>query len=101
MGHFVGLLTPINVFDALGVSHSFKQTTALVVGGIAGVAAYVGCTLLLHRRLFDRAAGRHAETQATFEAPLGQRAHHVQLLAVDQARAAATRVARSSLVSRL
>lgn len=53
MGHFVGLLTPINVFDALGVSHSFKQTTALAVGGIAGVAAYVGCTLLLHRRLFD------------------------------------------------
>ena len=52
-GHFVGLLTPINVFDALGVSHSFKQTTALVVGGIAGLCAYVGCTLLLHRRLFD------------------------------------------------
>lgn len=53
MGHFVGLLTPINVFDALGVSHSFKQTTALVVGGIAGLFAYIGCTLLLHRRLFD------------------------------------------------
>jgi nitrate reductase gamma subunit len=51
-GHFVGLLTPINVFDALGVSHSFKQTTALVVGGIAGPCACVGCTLLLHRRLF-------------------------------------------------
>ena len=53
MGHFVGLLTTINVFDALGVSHSFKQTTALVVGGIAGLFAYIGCTLLLHRRLFD------------------------------------------------
>ena len=53
MGHLIGLLTPINVFDALGVSHSFKQTTALVVGGIAGVVAYIGCTLLLHRRLFD------------------------------------------------
>ena len=53
VGHFVGLLTPINVFDALGVSHSFKQTTALVVGGIAGTAAYIGCSLLLHRRLFD------------------------------------------------
>lgn len=52
-GHFVGLLTPINVFDALGVSHGFKQTAALVVGGIAGVAAFVGCSLLLHRRLFD------------------------------------------------
>ncbi len=53
MGHFVGLLTPINVFDAVGVSHGFKQTAALVVGGIAGLAAFVGCSLLLHRRLFD------------------------------------------------
>jgi nitrate reductase gamma subunit len=52
-GHFIGLLTPINVFDTLGVSRGFKQTMALVFGGIAGVAALVGCTLLLHRRLFD------------------------------------------------
>lgn len=52
-GHFIGLLTPINVFDALGIGHSFKQTAALVVGGIAGIAAFVGCSLLLHRRLFD------------------------------------------------
>lgn len=52
-GHFIGLLTPINVFDTLRISHSFKQTAALVVGGIAGVAAFVGCSLLLHRRLFD------------------------------------------------
>ena len=52
-GHFVGLLTPINIFDAVGISHQFKQTAALVVGGIAGVLAYIGCTLLLHRRLFD------------------------------------------------
>ncbi len=53
VGHFVGLLTPINVFDTLRISHGFKQTAALVVGGIAGVAAFIGCTLLLHRRLFD------------------------------------------------
>lgn len=52
-GHLVGLLTPINVFDALGIGHGFKQTAALVVGGIAGVFAFVGCSLLLHRRLFD------------------------------------------------
>jgi nitrate reductase gamma subunit len=52
-GHFVGLLTPITVIDSLGIGHAFKQTAALVVGGIAGVAAYIGCTLLLHRRLFD------------------------------------------------
>jgi nitrate reductase gamma subunit len=52
-GHFIGLLTPINVFDTLGITHSFKQTAALVVGGLAGLAAFVGCSLLLHRRLFD------------------------------------------------
>lgn len=53
LGHFVGLLTPIAVFDALGISHTFKQMMAIVVGGVAGVACFVGMTLLVHRRLFD------------------------------------------------
>jgi nitrate reductase gamma subunit len=52
-GHLVGLLTPINVFDAAGISHSTKQIMALVVGGLAGIAAWIGATLLLHRRLID------------------------------------------------
>lgn len=53
VGHFIGLLTPINVFDFAGIKHDFKQVMALVIGGIAGVMAFVGCSLLLHRRLFD------------------------------------------------
>ena len=53
IGHFVGLLTPIAVFDFLGISHSLKQMMAIVIGGIAGVACFVGTTLLVHRRLFD------------------------------------------------
>jgi nitrate reductase gamma subunit len=52
-GHAGGLLTPIWVFDALGVSHGFKQGLAVVAGGIAGVACFVGIALLAHRRLFD------------------------------------------------
>jgi nitrate reductase gamma subunit len=52
-GHFVGLLTPIWVFDAIGIPHGFKQMMAIVVGGIAGVACFVGMTLLVSRRLFD------------------------------------------------
>jgi nitrate reductase gamma subunit len=52
-GHFVGLLTPIWVWDALGVSHQAKQTLAVVAGGIAGIMGIVGATLLVHRRLFD------------------------------------------------
>ncbi|GFO83466.1 MAG: hypothetical protein A49_30930 [Methyloceanibacter sp.] len=53
VGHFVGLLTPIAVFDAMGISHGFKQMLAIVVGGIAGIACFIGLTLLVHRRLFD------------------------------------------------
>jgi len=53
MGHFVGLLTPIWVFDALGISHTFKQWLAIIVGGVAGIFCFIGITLLVHRRLFD------------------------------------------------
>ena len=53
LGHFVGLLTPIAVWDALGVSHSFKQIVAMTAGGIAGAMAIIGATMLAHRRLFD------------------------------------------------
>src|SRR5258707_10602906 len=53
MGHFVGLLTPIQVFDFLGISHTFKQWMAISIGGVAGFACLVGITLLVHRRLFD------------------------------------------------
>jgi nitrate reductase gamma subunit len=52
-GHFVGLLTPIVVWDTLGVSHGAKQMLAIVAGGVAGVMCLVGGLLLLHRRLFD------------------------------------------------
>jgi nitrate reductase gamma subunit len=53
LGHFVGLLTPIWMFDLVGISHSFKQWMAIVVGGIAGVLCLIGIALLTHRRLFD------------------------------------------------
>ena len=52
-GHAVGLLTPVAVFEFLGISHGFKQMMAIVVGGICGTACFVGLVMLLHRRLFD------------------------------------------------
>jgi nitrate reductase gamma subunit len=64
-GHLVGLLTPIAVFDAIGISHGAKQLLAIVAGGIAGLMAIVGASLLVHRRLFDarvRAASSAADT---------------------------------------
>ncbi|WP_296819578.1 respiratory nitrate reductase subunit gamma [Brevundimonas sp.] len=52
-GHLVGLLTPVVVWDTLGVSHGFKQMLAIVAGGVAGIFCLTGGLLLLHRRLFD------------------------------------------------
>ena len=53
LGHLVGLLTPIAVFDAIGIGHGFKQVASMVVGGIAGVVSLLGGLMLLHRRLTD------------------------------------------------
>jgi nitrate reductase gamma subunit len=39
VGHFIGLLTPIWVFESLGVAHGAKQLIALNVGGIAGISS--------------------------------------------------------------
>lgn len=52
-GHFVGLLTPIQIFDALGITHGAKQILAMTAGGIAGFFCLIGLCMLLHRRLFD------------------------------------------------
>lgn len=59
-GHFVGLLTPIAVFDALGVPHSAKQMLAIVAGGIAGLMCLAGILLLAHRRLSDPRISRNS-----------------------------------------
>jgi len=64
-GHLIGLLTPIAIFDAIGVSHGAKQLLAITAGGIAGIMAIIGATLLVHRRLFDarvRAASSTTDT---------------------------------------
>lgn len=52
-GHLFGLLTPLSVWHALGVSASAKQMLAIVAGGVAGVACLVGLVLLIHRRLVE------------------------------------------------
>src|SRR5690606_40079605 len=47
-GHLAGLLTPVVVWDALGVSHSVKQGVAMVAGGVMGVTCLAGLVILLH-----------------------------------------------------
>ncbi|WP_185232582.1 respiratory nitrate reductase subunit gamma [Teredinibacter franksiae] len=50
-GHFVGLLTPHEVWHVLGVSAPHKQIVAMAAGGIFGLLCLYGMTILLVRRL--------------------------------------------------
>lgn len=51
-GHAVGLLTPKAIYSVF-VTVQQKQMLAIIAGGIAGTACFVGLSMLLHRRLFD------------------------------------------------
>lgn len=53
VGHTVGLLTPIAVFDAFGIGHGAKQVLAIVAGGVFGLMCFAGLTILVRRRLTD------------------------------------------------
>ena len=64
-GHLVGLLTPLSIWEALGVSHGAKQMIAILLGGTAGIAMLAGGLMLAHRRLYDpriRARSSFADT---------------------------------------
>jgi nitrate reductase gamma subunit len=52
-GHFVGLLTPHELYTALGLSVEAKQLMAMIVGGVFGALCFLGLTLLIYRRLSD------------------------------------------------
>ncbi len=52
LGHFVGFLAPHWAVD-WALTPAGHQLVAMVVGGIAGLLAIIGLTILLHRRLAD------------------------------------------------
>ena len=51
-GHFVGMLTPHFVYEPF-ITAGQKQVLAMTAGGIAGTLAFIGVTILLHRRLSE------------------------------------------------
>lgn len=58
-GHLVGLFTPVWVLDVLGIPYALKQWMAVLLGGTAGIAALIGATMLIHRRVMDPRIWRH------------------------------------------
>ncbi|WP_042463223.1 respiratory nitrate reductase subunit gamma [Neobacillus dielmonensis] len=53
-GHVMGLLIPIDVYEALGVTEHQYHTIALIGGIPAGLAAAIGILILLYRRMTVR-----------------------------------------------
>jgi nitrate reductase gamma subunit len=51
--HLVGLLTPESVYH-LFITTAQKQMLAMVAGGIVGSFCFIGMTILVVRRLFDK-----------------------------------------------
>ena len=51
-GHSVGMLTPHFVYEHF-ISAGNKQLMAMISGGLAGLAAFIGVSILLHRRLTE------------------------------------------------
>lgn len=51
LGHFVGLLTPTEVWHVVGIEASHKQLIAMGLGGVFGLLCFYGLTILIKRRL--------------------------------------------------
>lgn len=52
VGHTVGMLTPHAVYEHF-ISPANKQMLAIVAGGIAGTACFIGLSMLIWRRMTD------------------------------------------------
>ena len=49
-GHLFGMLTPVAIWDALGIEHGTKQVIAMTAGGIMGLICLAGLIILIKRR---------------------------------------------------
>lgn len=50
-GHLVGLLTPKEVYTAVGLTVHAKHNLAMIAGGVFGTMCFVGLAMLMKRRL--------------------------------------------------
>ncbi|MBR7797380.1 MAG: respiratory nitrate reductase subunit gamma [Bacillota bacterium] len=50
-GHIFGLIIPIGLYNALGITEHMYHTVAIILGFPAGIAAFIGIVLLTYRRI--------------------------------------------------
>jgi nitrate reductase gamma subunit len=65
-GHLFGLLTPSQLYHALGLSTAAKQAMAIWLGGLFGTLCFAGLTYLLYRRLFNPRVRANSAPMDTF-----------------------------------
>ncbi len=51
IGHILGLVIPIQVYSAIGISSEVYHSGAIILGGLAGLIALIGISVLLYRRI--------------------------------------------------
>lgn len=52
-GHVMGLIVPLSVYGAFGVSPALYHQNADLLGGLAGAATWIGVAILLLRRVLN------------------------------------------------
>jgi nitrate reductase gamma subunit len=50
-GHVAGLLVPVEFYNAIGISSEVYHGAAIVLGGLSGLVALAGISILLYRRI--------------------------------------------------
>ncbi len=62
IGHVAGLLIPLRVYQALGISAAMYHQNADILGGVAGMATWLGLAILLIRRFGNARVRRNSST---------------------------------------
>lgn len=61
VGHIMGLLVPMQWYALAGISTETYHALAVAVGGIAGIVALIGISILLYRRIFNLRIRIHSD----------------------------------------
>lgn len=60
-GHVAGLLVPLAFYNALGISSELYHGAAIVLGGLSGLVALAGLSILLYRRIVNTRVRKNSD----------------------------------------
>lgn len=60
-GHIAGLLVPEEFYNTLGISSELYHSGAIVLGGLSGLVALAGISILLYRRIVNPRVRRNSD----------------------------------------